>query len=361
MNNKPIYVSKPLLAPLDQYVEMLKGIWDSGILTHNGPLVQKLEKEIDTYLGIDTTTVVTNGTISMQLAMRALDILEGEVITTPFSWVANCNAIQWERCEPVFVDVDPESFNINPDEIEAAITERTRAILGVHVFSRPCDVERIEAIASAHKLRVIYDGAHAFGVKYNNKSIFSWGDISTTSFHATKLFNTGEGGAVFTSDFLKERIKSLRFFGIDSKNNITDIGCNAKMTEIHAALGLCNIPYLTSVIQVRKAIYSNYFKALGNKLSFQKFDSSSYNYSYVPVLFSSETELKTVISYLNANNVFPRRYFFPSLNEVKAIQQYTPCPISEDISRRILCLPTYNELSLESVKWISELILETLK
>jgi dTDP-4-amino-4,6-dideoxygalactose transaminase len=361
MKNKPIYVSKPLLPPLDQYVEMLKGIWKSGILTHNGPLVQKLEKEIDTYLGIDTTSVVTNGTIAMQLAMRALDLLEGEVITTPFSWVANCNSIQWERCQPVFVDVDPESFNINPDEIEAAITKKTRAILGVHVFSCPCDVERIEAIASAHNLRVIYDGAHAFGVKYNNKSVFSWGDISTTSFHATKLFNTGEGGAVFTSGSLKERIKSLRFFGIDSKNNITDIGCNAKMTEIHAALGLCNIPYMTSVIQVRKAIYSNYFKALSNKLSFQKFDSSSYNYSYIPVLFSSETELNAVISYLNANNVFARRYFYPSLNEVKAIQQYTPCPISEDISRRVLCLPTYNELSLDSVRWISELILETLK
>jgi len=293
--------------------------------------------------------------------MRALDLLEGEVITTPFTWVANCNAIQWERCQPVFVDVDPGSFNINPDKIEAAITKRTRAILGVHVFSCPCDVERIEAIASAHNLRVIYDGAHAFGVKYNNKSVFSWGDISTTSFQATKLFNTGEGGAVFTSGSLKERIKSLRFFGIDSRNNITDIGCNAKMTEIHAALGLCNIPYLTSVIQVRKAIYSNYFKALSNKLSFQKFDSSSYNYSYMPVLFSSETELNAVISHLNANNVFPRRYFFPSLNEVKAIQQYTPCPISEDISRRVLCLPTYNELSLNSVRWISELILETLK
>ena len=361
MKNKPIYVTQPFLAPLEKYVEMLTGIWKSGRLTHNGPLVQRLEKEIDTYLGIDTTTVVTNGTMAMQLAMRALDILEGEVITTPFSWVANCNAIQWERCQPVFVDVDPESFNINPDEIEAAITKRTRAILGVHVFSCPCDVERIEAIASAHNLRVIYDGAHAFGVKYNNKSVFSWGDISTTSFHATKLFNTGEGGAVFTSGSLKERIKSLRFFGIDSRNNITDIGCNAKMTEIHAALGLCNIPYLTSVIQVRKAIYSNYFEALSNKLSFQKFDSSSYNYSYVPVLFPSETELKIVISHLNANDIFPRRYFFPSLNEVNAIQQYTPCPISEDLSRRILCLPTYNELSLESVRRISKLIIEALK
>jgi len=359
--NTPIYPTQPLLAPLDQYVEILKGVWKSGILTHNGPLVQQLEKEIDTYLGTDTTVVVTNGTIAMQLAMRALDLLEGEVITTPFSWVANCNAIQWERCQPVFVDVDPNSFNINPDKIEAAITKRTRAILAVHVFSCPCDVERIKSIASAHNLKIIYDGAHSFGVKHNEESIFSWGDISTTSFHATKLFNTGEGGAVFTSDSLKERIKSIRFFGIDSKNNITDIGCNAKMTEIHAALGLCNLPYVTSAINTRKEIHSNYFKALGHKLSFQKFNPLSYNYSYVPVLFPSETELLAVISHLKANNVITRRYFSPSLNEVKAIQQYTPCPVSEDLSRRILCLPTYNELSLGSVRWISELILEALK
>lgn len=361
MANKPIYVTQPSLAPLKKYVEMLKDVWESGILTHNGPLVQKLEKEIDAYLGVDTTVIVTNGTIAMQLGMRSLDLLEGEVITTPFTWVANCSAIQWERCHPVFVDVDPESFNIDPDKIEAAITKKTRAILGVHVFSCPCDVERIKSIASAHNLKVIYDGAHAFGVKHKKASIFSWGDISTVSFHATKLFNTGEGGAVFTSASLKERIKSMRFFGIDSRKNIADIGCNAKMTEIHAALGLCNLPDVPSVINHRKAIYSNYFKALCHKLSFQKFNPSSYNYSYMPVLFSSEAELLAVISHLNANNVFPRRYFSPSLNEVKAIQQYTPCPVSEDLSRRSLCLPSYNELSLDSVRRISELVLEALK
>ena len=172
MKNKPIYLSQPSLPPLKEYVNILKGVWERGILTHNGPLVQQLEKEIDAYLGTNTTVVVTNGTVALHLALRALDLLEGEVITTPFSWVANCNAIQWERCQPVFVDVDPETFNINPDQLEAAITKRTRAILGVHVFSCPCDVERIEAIASAHNLKVIYDGAHAFGVKYNNKSIF---------------------------------------------------------------------------------------------------------------------------------------------------------------------------------------------
>ena len=354
-------MSRPSLPQLNEYINILKGVWERGILTHNGPLVQQLEKEIDAYLGTDSTVLVTNGTVALHLALRALDLLEGEVITTPFSWVASCSTIQWERCHPLLVDVDPETFNIDPDAIEAAITKNTRAILGVHVFSCPCDVERIEAIASRHNLKVIYDGAHAFGVKHKKESIFSWGDISTTSFHAVKLLNTGEGGAVFASGSLKERIKSLRFFGIDSRDHIIDIGTNAKMTEIHAALGLCNLPDVTTGINLRKSIYSNYYNALRHKVSFQKFKPSSYNYSFMPVLLSSEAELLTVISHLNANNVFPRRYFFPSLNEVKAIQQYTPCPISEDISRRVLCLPTYNELSLNSVRWISELILETLK
>jgi dTDP-4-amino-4,6-dideoxygalactose transaminase len=361
LKNKPIYLSQPSLPPLKEYVNILKGVWERGILTHNGPLVQKLEKEIDAYLGTNTTVVVTNGTVALHLALRALDLHEGEVITTPFSWISSCSTIQWERCHPVLVDVDPETFNIDPDKIEAAITENTRAILGVHVFSCPCDVERIEAIASRYNLKVIYDGAHAFGVKYNKESIFSWGDISTTSFHAVKLLNTGEGGAVFTSGSLKERIKSLRFFGIDSRDNITNIGTNAKMTEIHAALGLCNLPDVTTGINLRKSIYSTYFDALCHRVSFQKFNQSSYNYSYMPVLFSSEEELLTVFSHLNANNIFPRRYFFPSLNEVKVVQQYTPCPVSEDLSRRILCLPSYNKLSHDSVRWISELVLEALK
>jgi dTDP-4-amino-4,6-dideoxygalactose transaminase len=354
-------VSQPSLPPLKEYVKILEGVWERGILTHNGPLVQKLEKKIDAYLGTNTTVVVTNGTVALHLALRALDLLEGEVITTPFSWISSCSTIQWEGCHPVFVDVDPETFNIDTDKIEAAITENTRAILGVHVFSCPCDVERIEAIASSHNLKVIYDGAHAFGVKHNKESIFSWGDISTTSFHATKLLNTGEGGAVFTSGSLKKRLKSLRFFGIESRGNITNIGTNAKMTEIHAALGLCNLPDVTTGINLRKSIYSNYFNALCHKVSFQKFNPSSYNYSFMPVLFSSEEELLNVISHLNANNIFPRRYFFPSLNEVKAVVQYTPCPVSEDLSRRILCLPSYNELSHDSVRWISELVLEALK
>lgn len=360
MQNKPIYVSKPALPPLEKYTSILKGVWESGILTHNGPLVQRLEKEIDSYHGINTSCLVTNGTIALHLALRALDLVEGEIITTPFSWISSCGSIQWEGCRPVFIDVDPETFNIDPDKIEAAITKNTRAILGVHVFSSPCDVERIEAIAAKHKLNVIYDGAHAFGVKHKGRSIFSWGDISTTSLHATKLLNTGEGGVVFPSEVLKERIQSLRFFGIDSDKNITSIGTNAKMTEIHAALGLSNLPNISNSISLRKSIYNIYFDTLCHKVSFQNFNPSSYNYSYMPILFHSEEELLAVVDHLNLNNVFPRRYFYPSLNEVRAVQQYTPCPISEDLSRRILCMPSYDALPPKIVKWISDLVLEVL-
>ena len=238
---KPIYVTRPSLAPLSRYVAHLADIWETGVLTHNGPKVQQLEREIDQLLGVDKTVAVTNGTIAMQMALRALDVTEGEVITTPFSWVATCSSILWERCTPVFVDVDPTTFNIDPDLIEAAITKQTRAILAVHSFSCPCDVERIATIAKDHKLSVVYDGAHAFGVQFGGRSLLDWGDVSTTSFHATKIFNTGEGGAVFAGGALKERLQSLRFFGFDKEKAITDVGCNGKMTELHAALGLANL------------------------------------------------------------------------------------------------------------------------
>ncbi|MDA9842439.1 DegT/DnrJ/EryC1/StrS family aminotransferase [Gammaproteobacteria bacterium] len=361
MNNKPIFVTQPTLPPLEKYSELLESAWESGILTHNGPLVQRLEKEMDEYLDLDSSCLVTNGTVALHLALRALDLNEGEVITTPFSWISSFSSIVWEGFDPVFVDADPKTFNIDPDKIEAAITKNTRAILGVHVFSSPCDVKQIEAIAKKYKLKVIYDGAHAFGVNYDGKSIFSWGDISTTSLHATKILNTGEGGVMFASGKLKERIKSLRFFGMDSDKNITSLGTNAKMTEIHAALGLCNLPNLSNTIKNRESIYTIYFNTLCNRASFQKFDPSSYNYSYMPILFHSEKELISVLDLLNKNNVFPRRYFYPSLNEVKALKQYTSCPVSEDLSRRILCMPSYDNLSHDKVRWIAELTLKALK
>ena len=358
--DEPIYVTKSTLADLDRYTELLCEVWESGILTHNGPKLRDLESEIDQFLGVDSTVAVTNGTVAMQLALRALEIYEGEVITTPFSWVATCSSILWERCTPVFVDIEPGSFNIDPNLIERAITPKTRAILPVHVFSAPCDVVAIEGISKRNGIPVIYDAAHAFGVEVKGQSVFSYGDISTTSFHATKLFNTGEGGACFASGDLKEKLKSLRFFGHDTDKKIVDVGCNAKMTELHASLGLANLPSVPEVIQKRRAIFDTYRDTLGNCVEYQQFDPDSYNYSYMPVVFESERLLLEVLERLNSANVFPRRYFNPSLNEVESIREVSngslDCPVSEGLSRRILALPSYNALTLEDVATIGKII-----
>ncbi len=351
----------PSLAPLEEYKQWLEKAWDSGILTHNGPLVQRLEKELMAYLGVENLVVVTSGTIALQLAIKALR-LKGEIITTPFTWIATVSAIQWENCTPVFVDINPETFNIDPGKIEAAITHRTSAIMPVHVFGNPCDMERIEDIARKHDLKVIYDAAHAMCINYKGKSILAYGDISATSFHATKIFNTAEGGAcVAGNDELFMKLRRLRFFGHDENKDIVDEGCNGKMTEVHAALGLANLPYQDEVLKKRKTIFERYFENLKNMdfIRFQSFDKEAYNYSYLPVVFDSEERLLKVRASLNENNIFPRRYFYPSLNTVKAVAPYTPMPLSEDLAQRILCLPSHSRLEMEKVDLISEIIIQS--
>lgn len=358
---KPVYVTAPSLASLEEYMRVLESAWESGILTHNGPLVQKLEKELMAYLGIKNLVIVTNGTVALQLAIKALR-LKGEIITSPFTWIATASAIQWENCVPVFVDIDPGTFNIDPGKIEDAITHRTCAIMPVHVFGNPCEVEKIEDIARRHHLKVIYDAAHAMCVNYNGKSILQYGDISATSFHATKIFNTGEGGGCVTNDDgLFERIRRLRFFGHDETKDITDEGFNGKMTEVHAALGLANLPYQDEVLKKRRAIFDRYFENLKNvdSIRFQKFDKNAYNYSYLPVVLASEAQLLEIVSKLNKNNIFPRRYFYPSLNTVKAVAPYSPMPLSEDLAQRILCLPSHSRLEMGQVDLISEIIIQS--
>ena len=356
----PIYVTKSTVAPLEQFSKELEAVWASGIFTHNGPKVQRFEQEIDKVLTSNTSVAVTNGTIAIQIAMRALDLFEGEIITTPFSWIATCSSILWERCTPVFVDIDPQTLNIDPNKIESAITKNTRAIMGVHVFSSPCDVVSIAEIAERNNLKVIYDGAHAFAVQFLGKSLLDFGDISTTSFHATKLLSSGEGGAVFASGTLKERVRSIRFFGHDSQKNIIDTGCNGKMTEIHASLGLVNLPLLPSILKKRKSIYEQYRSILQDSVQYQGFPKKSYNHSYMPIILKSEEQLLRVMNKLNENNVFPRRYFYPSLNMVDAVKQYTPCPISEDISSRIMTLPSYHDLAEEEIEGIAEIVKNSL-
>lgn len=362
MTNENVYVTMPSLAPLEEYMELLKGVWERGILTHNGPLVQQFEKDVNNHFNIRNSVAVNNGTIALQMAIKAL-ALKGEIITTPFTWVATVSAIQWEGCSPVFVDVDPETLNINPDLIEAAITPRTVAIMPVHVFGNLCRMEEIEAIAQKHGLKVIYDAAHAVGCNYKGRSALECGDISATSYHATKILNTAEGGAcITTNDELHEKLKRIRFFGHNDKKDIVEEGFNGKMTEVNAALGLANLKYIAAVLEDRKTKYNYYKSALKTlpAVSFQKIDEATCNYSYLPVIFDSEATLLKVESELNKNAIFPRRYFYPSVNTFTHIVTYRPCPKSEDVSKRILCLPLYFTLPMETIDKIIGIMKATL-
>jgi hypothetical protein len=355
---RPIYVTQPSLPPLGEYVKILEGVWERGILTHNGPLVQQLERELLSYLNVKKLVAVTNGTIAIQLAMRALN-LSGEVITTPFTWIATVSAIMWENCKPVFVDVQPDTFNIDPQKIEEKITDKTSAILPVHVFSNPCDVDAIQQIADKYNLRVIYDAAHAMCVDYNGKSILEYGDISATSFHATKIFQSGEGGACVTNDQqLFERLRRLRFFGHNEKKDIVDKGINGKMTEVHAALGLASLKWLDDVLRDRREKYELYINLLGkcDFIKFQKFPADSYNYSYLPILLESENQLLGLASHLNKYNVYPRRYFYPALNTVSIAGSKDTFPVAEDLASRILCLPLFYTLTKAEIEYICSLV-----
>jgi dTDP-4-amino-4,6-dideoxygalactose transaminase len=348
--DKPIFVTQPSLPPLSEYTKILEEVWESGILTHNGPKVIEFEEKLKDKLKVDNISTVTNGTVALQIAIRALE-LKGEIITTPFSWVATISAIKYEGCKPVFCDIDKDSFNIDITKIEELITEKTVAIMPVHVFGTPCDVEAIQKIADKHNLKVIYDAAHAIGSSYKNKSILNYGDISATSLHATKLLNTGEGGACITNDLeLHEKLKSIRFFGHDSNKEIIQDGLNGKMTEIHASLGIANLKYYDAVLKDREDKYNRYLSLLNSNeyLSFQKVNFGKTNYSYFPVVFKTEEKLLECLDKLNKANIYPRRYFYPSLNKLTKIVDYKECTVSEDIASRILCLPLYYNLSTEN-------------
>lgn len=358
---KPIYVTQPTLAPLAEVTALLEGVWASGIMTHNGPLVRRFEKECVASLGLKQMVAVSNGTIAIQMAIRALE-LSGEIITTPFTFVATITAILWEHCTPVFVDIDPETLNIDPEKIAAAITSKTVAIMPVHVFGNPCEVERIQAVADEHGLKVIYDAAHAVGVDYKGQSLLSYGDISATSFHATKMLNTAEGGGCVTlDDELHRTLQEIRFFGYNESKEIVRNGFNGKMTEVHAAVGIANLAYLPQALADRKKKYMLYLAILSAcpKLAFQKINQSC-NYSYIPVILPSEVAVLHVETRLQAQGVFPRRYFYPSVSTYTAIVPRQPMPISEDIAKRILCLPLYYALPEEDVDCIARLVINAL-
>lgn len=362
MENKNIYVTMPTLAPLEEVNELMKGIWATGIMTHNGPLVQRFEKECAEHLGVPNLVSCVNGTMGLQMAIRALQ-LKGEILTTPFTFIATINSILWEGCTPVFVDIDPETLCMDPQKIEEKITYHTVGIMPVHVFGNCCDIDAIDAIAKKHNLKVIYDACHSVGVTYKGQSVFNYGDISVTSFHATKMLNTTEGGACFTLDReLDEKLRRIRFFGFENHAEIVEDGTNAKMTEVHAAVGLANLKYLDAALADRKKKYGMYKEALSkdSSLTFQKI-SGDCNYSYFPVIFKDEESLLKVQVKLNENNIFPRRYFYPSVNTFTKLVPYTPMPVSEDIANRILCLPLYYTLDIEDIHRIITIIMNTMK
>ncbi len=356
-----INVTKTYLPPIEEYEQYLKGIWERNQLTNNGPLVKELEKKLIDYLGVKNLFFVSNGTIALQIAIKALD-LHGEIITTPFSYVATTSSIIWEGCTPVFVDIDPNTLCIDANLIEDAITEKTVAILPTHVYGFPCDVIQIQKIADKHGLKVIYDAAHTFGVEYLGTSLLNYGDISTISFHATKLFHTTEGGALITDDEqIAQRLSFLRNFGHKSETEFWGLGINGKNSEFHAAMGLCVLPHVQELILKRKKVYEIYNREFSqSKITIPPLNlHSKHNYSYYPVLFSSEEQLLEVKSALNREEIFPRRYFYPSLNKLPYAYQ-KDMPVSEDISRRILCLPFYHSLTEDELQKIASIINETI-
>jgi dTDP-4-amino-4,6-dideoxygalactose transaminase len=357
MNSKRINVTESFLPPLSEYNRYLKEIWKTKQLTNQGPLVKKLENKLSKYLGVKYVHFVTNGTLALQIALRALDVTEGEVITTPFSYVATVSSILWERCTPIFVDIEPKSFGIDADKIEAAITKNTKAIMPVHVFGIPCNVEKIAKIASKHKLKVIYDAAHAFGVKYKNKGIFNFGDISIGSFHATKVFHTIEGGCLATNNkAISDKVELIKRFGHQGDNHYM-LGINAKASEFQAAMGLCNLKYLNSIIKIRKKITEQYNLLLGNKFQRPIISKNiTYNFAYYPILFESELDLLKAMKALNKNDIYPRRYFYPSLNKLPYLKTEGRFLISEDVALKILCLPLYSILVSNTCKNICKII-----
>lgn len=354
-----IPVTKPFLPPQKEYVQILDGIWERNWLTNNGPLVNELELKLKEYLDVKHLLFLTNGTIAIQIAIKALE-LKGEIITTPFSYVATTSSIVWEGCKPVFVDIDPNTLNIDPEKIEQAITENTTGILATHVYGNPCDIDRIDKIAKKHKLKVIYDAAHCFGTKYKGRSVFEFGDISTTSFHATKLFHTVEGGAVITNDAKLLRTMSLqRNFGHDGIDIFHGVGINGKNSEFHAAFGLVNLRHVGEVLEKRKALSQHYTSRLKNlnytALKIQP--GSEFNYAYFPVVLPSEEITLKMMAELNKNLVFPRRYFYPSLSTLEYISTPASVPITDSIANRVLCLPLYHTLSTEEIDFICRLLL----
>lgn len=354
-----IPVTKPFLPPQEEYNKHLPGIWKRQWLTNMGPLASDLEMKLKSHLEVNHLLFVTNGTVALQMAIKALD-LKGEIITTPFSFVATTSCIVWEGCKPVFVDIDKDSLNIDPSKIEEAITENTSAILATHVYGNPCDVVAIEKIAKKHNLKVIYDGAHAFGVRVNGKSVFEYGDVSVCSLHATKLYHSIEGGLIITKDpALLKKIAYMRNFGFNGTEAFAELGINGKNSEFHAAMGLVNLDFIEEIHNNRKKITERYDEKLKGFKARKPIwhTASNLNYAYYPLVLDTEELLHKCIEGLKLNEIFVRRYFYPSLSRVLPYLDPVEMPVTEDVSRRVMCIPLFHDLTLEEVDMICRLLL----
>ncbi|ANF50405.1 aminotransferase DegT [Chryseobacterium glaciei] len=354
-----ISVTQPFLPPQEEYQKYLDGIWKRNWLTNMGPLASQLEMELKDHLKLKHLLFVTNGTIAIQMAIKALEIT-GEIITTPFSFIATTSCVVWEGCTPVFVDINPQSLCIDPTKIEDAITEKTSAILATHVYGNPCDVEAIEIIAKKHNLKVIYDAAHAFGVEINGKSIFEYGDISTCSLHATKLYHSIEGGLIITKDSeLLKKLSFIRNFGISGFDSFSELGINGKNSEFHAAMGLTNLKYISKIHDKRKSLAALYDEKLKGLKAIKPLwhNKANENFAYYPVILESEELLLKIKAEMDKQEIFTRRYFYPSLASALPYLPKLELPITEDIAKRILCLPFYYDLTLEEIELISRVML----
>ncbi|MCD8538815.1 MAG: DegT/DnrJ/EryC1/StrS family aminotransferase [Leadbetterella sp.] len=324
-----INVTKSFLPPKQEYEQMLERIWASEWLTNNGPLLVELEQKLQQKLELPYLAVTSNGTIAIQLAIKALN-LSGEVITTPFSYCATTTSILWENLKPVFVDINPEDLNINADQVEGAITEKTTAILATHVYGNPCHVEKLEALGKKYGLKIIYDAAHAFGVEYKGRSLLAYGDVSTCSFHATKVFHTVEGGCVICHDpELYNTVKLMRSFGHVQDEYFLP-GVNGKNSEFHAAMGLVNLGHLDAIIAGRRQIFALYDELLDWKKLYKPTERAAdlvYNYAYYPVVLQDVTTTLQVLEALKRENIYPRRYFYPTLNTLQYIPVQYDCPV----------------------------------
>jgi len=352
-----IPVTKTFLPPIEEYTSWVQKAFDNQWLTNRGELIRLLEEKLKEYLNINWITITNNGTVPLQIALKLL-AKQGEVITTPFSYVATTASIVWENCTPVFVDIHPEYLTIDETKIEAAITPKTTAILATHVFGNPCAIEEIERIAKKHNLAVIYDAAHCFGVQYNGKSVFEYGDVSTCSFHATKLFHTGEGGAMFCPDSeLQKKLFYSHNFGHNGPLDFHGLGINAKISELQASMGLAVFNYMDTILERRKEVVDLYNSLLDfSQIKRMKIrENTTWNYSYYPVVFESEEILLEVQAKLNEREIIPRRYFCPSLNTIPYVTSEA-MPVSESIASRILCLPLYVGLQKEDIRLITEII-----